>query len=181
MFASSIVQNGGSNRYRRLFSLTQLIQFFFFSFLFFYCCSNQSWHYKGCRCQLELWFCKMVVTLNLFQTSKNAHYAFMCFLVMGFPYNTTILWNFVGIISLSLYILGNGVLSCDIRLMLKVIMLCLQLRLFLSGNGYVFNRDSINSNTASFSSKHDYYFGHWFSDRCQLFLMGLTEEQPFLP
>lgn len=71
---------------------------------FFYCFSNQSWHYKGSRCQLKLWFYKMVVTLNLFQTSKNAQYAFMCFFVMGFPYNVTILWNFVDIISLSLHI-----------------------------------------------------------------------------
>jgi hypothetical protein len=123
MFASSIVQNGGLDRYR-WFSLTQLIQYFF---SLFNCWSDCSWHYKSFRHQLELWFRKMVVTLNLFWTGKNAHYAFMCFLVMGFPYSMTILWNFVDIISLWLHIVGNGILSCDIRLLFQVIMLCLQL------------------------------------------------------
>jgi hypothetical protein len=53
--------------------------------------------------------------------------------------------------------------------------------LFLSGSGSVFSRGSINSNTASFSSKHGGYFGHWFSDRDHVFQIGLTEEQPFIP
>jgi hypothetical protein len=72
---------------------------------------------------------------------RNMH-LLVCFLVVGLPRGMTILWNFMDIISLfvSICIAGNRVLSCDIRLLFEVLMLCLRpISFSLSGRGSLFS------------------------------------------